>query len=83
MKIKKMYLEDFIKECDKLNFTVIYNDETGIFYIPNLNIRIRKWNNKIVVGTDFFGTDELNNFLKLYKEVQYYIELDDESNENK
>lgn len=81
MKIKKMYLEDFIKECEKLNFTVIYNDETGIFYIPNLDIRIRKWNNKIVVGTDF-GTDELNNFLKLYKEVQYYIELED-SDENK
>ena len=79
MKIKKMYLEDFIKECEKLNFTVAYNDETGVFYIPNLDIRIRKWNNKIVVGDDF-GTDELNNFLKLYKEVQYYIELD-ETNE--
>lgn len=76
MKIKKMYLEDFIKECEKLNFTIVYNDNTGIFYIPNLDIRIRKWNNKIVVGDDF-GTDELNNFLKLYKEVQYYIELDD------
>ena len=79
MKIKKMYLEDFIKECEKLNFEVKYNDETGIYYIPALDISIRKWNNKIVVGTDF-GTDELNNFLKLYKEVQYYIELD-ETNE--
>ena len=82
MKIRKMYLEDFIKECEKLGFKVEYNDETGIYTIPEINIRIKKWNNKIVVGTDF-GTDELNNFLKLYKEVQYYIELDDENNENK
>lgn len=76
MKIKKMYLEDFIKECEKLNFTVVYNDNTGIYFIPEINIRIKKWNNKIVVGDDF-RTDELNNFLKLYKEVQYYIELED------
>ena len=82
MKIKKMYLEDFIKECEKLNFTVAYNDETGIYHIPEINIRIKSWNNKIEVGTDF-RNNELNNFLKLYKEVQYYIELDDDSDENK
>ena len=82
MKIKKMYLEDFIKECEKLGFKVEYNDETGIYNIPEINIRIKSWNNKIEVGTNF-NNDDLNNFLKLYKEVQYYIELDGESNENK
>ena len=76
MKIKKMYLEDFIKECEKLGFKVEYNDEFGLYFIPEINIRIKKWNNKIDIGTNF-RNNELNNFLKLYKEVQYYIELDE------
>lgn len=79
MKIRQMYLEDFIKECEKLGFNVNYNDETGIYSIPEIDLKIKKWNNKIEVGTDF-RNNELNNFLKLYKEVQYYIELD-ETNE--
>ncbi len=79
MKIRNMYLEDFIKECEKLRFHVDYNDEFGIYFIPEINIRIKKWNNKIDVGTNF-RNNELKNFLKLYKEVQYYIELD-ETNE--
>ena len=79
MKIKQMYLEDFIKECEKLGFKVEYNDDTGLYYIPDIDLIIKSWNNKIEIGP-VFRNKELNNFLKLYKEVQYYIELD-ETNE--
>lgn len=72
MKIKQMYLEDFIKECEKLGFKVEYNDETGIYNIPELNIRIKKWNGKIETGADY-RIDNLIKFLNLYQECRYYI----------
>lgn len=83
MKIKKMYLEDFIKECEELGFEVNYNDETGIYYIAKMYLIIKSWNGKIEIGSrSNFRIEELTNFLKLYKKVQYYIELDEEDKEN-
>lgn len=82
MKIRQMYLEDVIKECEKLGFKVEYNDDTGIYSIPAINITIKKWNGKVEIGTDFYNLN-FNKFIRLYEQIRYYVELEDESYENK
>lgn len=82
MKIKQMYLEDAINTCKKLGFNAYYSDETGIYSIPDINIKIKKWNGKIELGEKFY-THNLNKFMLLYEQIRYWVELEEKLDENK
>lgn len=86
MKIKELYLDDFIKEINKAGYEIVYNDENGIYHIKDLNLIIKKWNRKIQIAKSSEMTDEiLTKIIKLLGNsycIEYEEKTKGETNED-
>jgi DNA polymerase elongation subunit (family B) len=82
MKIKNQYVIDVIEICEKMGFKVKYDDNNGIYTITNLSIKIKKWNGKIEIMHSKFNEESLCNFILLYEQIKYYVEVLDKDEEN-
>lgn len=83
MKIKDLYWSKFIDEIEKKGYEYTYNDDNGIYYIPELNIIIKKWNGKISIARSCNMDDKtLFKLIRFINESEtYWFEIIEESRE--
>ena len=88
VKVKDLYLEEVLnkyKELFKID-RVSYDDETGIYKLQRVNLKIKSWNNNIepLNKTGFNSNETIANLFKFMNLTEkYWFEFEeDEEDEN-
>lgn len=73
MKIRKLYLKDVLEKYEEIcGVEAKFNDETGKYYLCEINCVIKSWNNKLELDRPIFNPEKLEKFVKIIDKLKFY-----------
>lgn len=84
MKIDKLYLKDVLEKYEEVTGKPAeYDDDTGLYYLEEINCIIKSWNCKLELNGSFNNQEIFRDLIKFVKSLNYYnwVEFEEKENE--
>ena len=82
MKINKLYLQDVLDKYEEIaGKPAEYCDDTGLYYLKEMNLIIKSWNLKLELNGGICNPKKIKNIFKLAQEMKYssWLDFEEES----